>query len=109
MNINKIGKINYDRALLESAVNSIYATFNGVDLYQSVIEKSARLCYSLIKNHAFHDGNKRIGITAMLALLHLNNYNLNFSQQDIINLGFKCADGTLTYKDICNWINEKLV
>ena len=58
-----------DDALLESAIENIYATFDGIELYPSKEEKAARLGYSLISNHAFVDGNKRIGM--YLSLIHI--------------------------------------
>ena len=61
-----------DEALLESAIENVYATFDGVELYPGKEEKAARLGFSLISNHAFVDGNKRIGIYIMLSFLELN-------------------------------------
>ena len=55
-----------DEALLNSAMESAYATFDGKDLYPSKEEKAARLGFALISNHAFVDGNKRIGMYVML-------------------------------------------
>lgn len=60
-----------DDALLESAIENIYATFDGIELYPSKEEKAARLGYSLISNHAFVDGNKRIGMYIMISFLEL--------------------------------------
>ena len=58
-----------DRGLLESAVYSVDASFDDIERYPTVEEKAARLAYSLIHNHAFVDGNKRIGVLAMLMTL----------------------------------------
>ncbi len=55
-----------DEALLESALENVYATFDGVELYPTKEEKAARLGFSLISNHAFVDGNKRIGISMII-------------------------------------------
>lgn len=55
-----------DRGLLSSAVANAYGGFGDVEIYPSVDEKAARLAYALIENHAFIDGNKRIGILVML-------------------------------------------
>lgn len=51
-------KGNRDVSLIDSAVNLIYQTFDAKELYPTLIEKAARLCYSINKNHAFIDGNK---------------------------------------------------
>ena len=59
---------------LESIINDIYMTFDGVDVYKSVEEKAANFLYTLIKNHPFVDGNKRIAAT--LFIYFLNYYNI---------------------------------
>ena len=61
-----------DDGLLESALESCFATFDGQELYPTKIEKAAKLGYSLVSNHAFIDGNKRIGIYVMLTFLEIN-------------------------------------
>ena len=61
-----------DYALLDSAVFSPNQTFDGNDIYPTVKEKAVRLCYGLVQNHPFHDGNKRIGALALLVTLDLN-------------------------------------
>ena len=61
---------------LESAVAQPRMTFDGHDLYPTVIEKAAALCFSLIKNHPFVDGNKRVGHAAMEAFLNRNGYEI---------------------------------
>jgi death-on-curing protein len=48
-----------DEGALEAALNRPYATFDGLDLYQTPIDKAAALFESVIINHPFVDGNKR--------------------------------------------------
>ena len=98
-----------DEALLESAIENIYATFDGVELYPSKEEKAARLGYSLISNHAFVDGNKRIGIYIMLSFLELNGIKIEATNDEVLKLGLSVADGSAHYEDILNWINEHKV
>lgn len=93
-----------DEALLESAIENIYATFDGIELYPSKEEKAARLGFSLISNHAFVDGNKRIGIYVMLSFLELNGIRIWASNEDVVNLGLSVADGSADYNDILKWI-----
>ena len=95
-----------DDALLESAIENIYATFDGVELYPSKEEKAARLVYSLISNHAFVDGNKRIGMYIMILFLELNGIKIDANNDDVVNLGLSVASGNANYDDILNWINE---
>lgn len=95
-----------DRGLLESAVESIYASFDGQELYPSKQEKGARLGYALIANHAFVDGNKRIGMYAMLTFLEVNGIHLNCGNEDVIKVGLGVASGTMKYEDVLAWVNE---
>ncbi len=94
-----------DLGLLESAVASIHAGFSGNEQYPSVEEKAARLAFSLINNHAFVDGNKRIGILSMLMMLKLNDISISYSQQELIHLGISIANGSLDYHQILHWIH----
>ena len=82
-----------DTNLLESAVNSLFATFGGEDLYKTLDDKANQLCDSLIRNHSFLDGNKRIGILAMLVFLDLNGKKLNITNDEIVALGLGIAKG----------------
>ena len=96
-----------DTSLLESALNAPFQTFGDEELYPSINEKASRLCYGLIKNHPFIDGNKRIGVYAMLVFLESNNLNLNFSDEEIINIALKTADSTYSYEDILGILSNK--
>ena len=95
-----------DRGLLESAVESIYASFDGQELYPSKQEKGARLGYALIANHAFVDGNKRIGMYAMLTFLEVNGIHLNCGNEDVIKVGLGVASGIMKYEDVLAWVSE---
>ena len=61
-----------DEGMLDSALNAPFQTFGGEDVYPSLQKKAARLCFGLVKNHPFVDGNKRIGAHAMLVFLALH-------------------------------------
>ncbi len=93
-----------DEALLESAIENIYATFDGIELYPSKEEKAARLGFSLISNHAFLDGNKRIGMYIMISFLELNGIKIDATNDDVVKLGLSVADGSSNYEDILKWI-----
>ena len=94
-----------DRGLLESAVYSAEMTFGGAEIYQTLEEKCARLCYALTSNHPFVDGNKRIGILTMLVCLRLNGVELKFTQEELIDLSLSAASGKLSYEDVLSWVN----
>lgn len=95
-----------DEALLDSALESAFAGFDGKDLYPSKEEKAARLGYSLISNHAFIDGNKRIGISVMMSFLEANGVKTKYDDDELINVGFSVADGSMTYEDLLKWISD---
>lgn len=95
-----------DRGLVESAVYNTSSGFGDEEFYPTLEEKSARLMYSLVNNHAFVDGNKRIGVFVMLVTLKINGIELVYSQKELVDLGLKTADGTLNYEDIFKWINK---
>ena len=93
-----------DEGLLDSAVEGAFATFDGVELYPSKEEKAAKLGYSLVSNHAFVDGNKRIGVYVMISFLELNGIHIDSSDEDIIALGLGVADGSMSQDDVLKWI-----
>ena len=93
-----------DTALLESALESCFATFDGVDLYPTKEEKGARLGYALISNHAFVDGNKRIGIYLMLTFLEMNGIPVHAENEELVRLGLGVADGSVSYEALLAWV-----
>ena len=95
-----------DEGLLDSAIEGAFATFDGVELYPSKEEKAAKLGYSLISNHAFVDGNKRIGVYVMLSFLELNGIQIEAADEDVVSLGLGVADGSMEQKDILDWIHK---
>lgn len=94
-----------DRGLLESAVLSVDAGFEDAEQYPTVEEKAARLAYALISNHPFADGNKRVGVLAMLMTLKLNGVALRYTQRELIDLGLAAASGGAGYGEILGWIS----
>lgn len=95
-----------DRGLLESAVLSVDAGFEDVEQYPTVEEKAARLAFSLISNHPFTDGNKRVGVLAMLMTLKLNGVKLRYTQRELIDLGLAAASGKAGYGEILGWVRQ---
>lgn len=96
-----------DEGMLESALEAPYQSFDGVELYPTLNEKAARLGYGLTANHPFIDGNKRIGVYAMLVFLEVNGVLLPFTDSDIEFLAMRIADGSYKYEDVLNFINSK--
>ena len=86
------------------SVNAPFQTFDGADLYPTLIEKAAHLTYSLIKNHPFLDGNKRTGITVMIIFLRANGIEISCTNEELITLGWGLADGSITKAELTEWI-----
>jgi death-on-curing protein len=97
-----------DDGLLDSAIEGAFVTFDGVELYPSKEEKAAKLGYSLISNHAFVDGNKRIGVYVMLSFLELNGIHIEASDEDVIELGIRTAEGSMGQEDVLAWIRAHM-
>ncbi len=94
--------------LLDSALFAPFQTFDGHDLYPSIIEKAARLGYGIVKNHPFLDGNKRTGTHAMLMFLAINNFNAEYVDEELINIIYSVADNSLSYADFVNWLSSHI-
>lgn len=95
-----------DDGLLESALEAPFQTFGGKDLYPALIQKAARLGYSLISNHPFVDGNKRIGIHTMLVFLALNGVEIECAQKELIDVGLSLADGKMNAEELLIWLSS---
>ncbi len=93
-----------DRGLLSSAVANAYGGFGDVEAYPTIEEKAARLAYAIVENHAFVDGNKRIGILIMLMTLKLNHIRISYTQAELTDLGLSIADGSRKYEDVLVWL-----
>ena len=98
-----------DLNLLDSALESVYATFDGVELYPTKEEKGARLGFTLISNHAFVDGNKRIGMYVMLTFLAVNGIEIECTNEDVIEVGLGVASGNMDYDELLKWVVEHRV
>jgi len=95
-----------DVDLLESALYNALSTFDGNELYPSIEEKCANICFCIVKNHPFIDGNKRMGLFIMLILLEYNNVFLKYDKNELVNLGLGIADGSYNQGYINKWIEQ---
>lgn len=93
-----------DEGLLDSALNSPFQSFEGEDLYKTVPAKAARLGFSLVNNHAFIDGNKRVGLLVMLTFLEMNGIIIDCSDDELIELGLGLASGEIDDQELLSWI-----
>ena len=98
-----------DIGLLESALAQPLMTFGGEDLYPTLVEKASALCFSLVKNHPFLDGNKRVGHAVMETFLVLNGYEvkaLSTEQEEVI---LTLAAGELDREGFSKWLRSHII
>ncbi len=98
-----------DENLLASAVNTPFQTFIGNDLYPSIYDKAAQLCYGIANNHPFTDGNKRTALHSMYVYLIINGFDITATQQDVENMIIDVAAGNMTNAELTQWLRENTV
>lgn len=96
-----------DFGLIESAVNAPFQTFDGQDLYKTIFEKAAHLAYGLAKNHGFVDGNKRVAIHAMLVYLMINGIDLDYTQEELVQIGLDLAESKISPEKLALWLRSR--
>jgi death-on-curing protein len=97
-----------DRGGLESAVARATMTFDGEDLYRDAAAKAAALMHSLVMNHAFVDGNKRVGVAAAELFLRLNGFRLGASDKELEELTLSVARGELDAESLGIWFRQRV-
>lgn len=95
-----------DEGLLESALEVAFSSFGGEEFYPSKEEKGARLGYNLISNHAFVDGNKRIGMYVMLTFLEVNGIHMDCTNDEVSTVGLAVASGEMDYDQLLGWVRN---
>ncbi|MBU1326520.1 type II toxin-antitoxin system death-on-curing family toxin [Patescibacteria group bacterium] len=95
-----------DAGLLDSAVQRPKASFAGVDLYPSIFAKAGALCHSLIKNHAFVDGNKRTSLLSAMTMLELNGFRFECEQEELVVFGLKIDNESITAEEVSRWLKS---
>ena len=98
-----------DKNLLASAVKTPFQTFMGNDLYPSIYDKAAQLCYGIANNHPFTDGNKRTALHSMYVYLIINGYDITATQQDVENLIINVAAGRMHNTELSKWLQKNTV
>ena len=93
-----------DLGLSESALAQPQMSFGGTELYATLPEKAAALCFSLVMNHPFVDGNKRIGHAAMETFLMMNGFELNAGVDDSESVILRLAAGELGRHAFTEWV-----
>jgi death on curing protein len=98
-----------DRGLLEAALAQPQMTYGGVDLYDSLADKAAALGFSLIQNHPFVDGNKRIGHAAMAVFLVINGYAIQATVDEQEALILAVASSQISRSELAAWLATHIV
>lgn len=96
-----------DRGALESAVARPQMTFGGEDLYPEIEDKAAALMHSLVMNHPFVDGNKRVGAHACVLLLMANGVEPTFSPAELTTITLATARGEVSAEALSIWLRQR--
>jgi death-on-curing protein len=95
-----------DLATLESAVAQPKATFDKNDLYPSLTDKAAILCFSIVQGHPFVDGNKRTGHAAMATFLLLNGFEIDATVDEQEKVMLALASGQIDRPKFAEWLDQ---
>lgn len=87
-------------------LKELFQSFEGKDLYVNIIDKAAALIQSLINNHPFIDGNKRVGYVILRWFLIENHLDFNIEQNLIYEFIIKIASGNTDYNFIRSWLEK---
>lgn len=98
-----------DLGVLESVVAQPRMTFNGEELYPTIVEKASALGFSLIQNHPFVDGNKRAGHAAMETFLMFNGYEISANVDEQVEIILGVASGKVDRVDFTEWLKNHVV
>ena len=97
-----------DLGALDSATARPKATFGRADLYPTLVDKAAALCFSLVQNHPFVDGNKRVGHAAMETFLVLNGAEIHAAVDEQERLMLDLAAGLIDRPRLTDWLRQHL-
>lgn len=98
-----------DLGLLESALAQPLMTFAGEELYRTLVEKASALCFSIVMNHPFIDGNKRTGHAAMEVFLLLNGHEIDAPVDEQEKLILALASGQLSREELTDWLHRHTI
>lgn len=97
-----------DRGALESAAARPAKTFGGEDLYPDLAAKAAALMHSLVMNHPFVDGNKRVGAHAAIVFVVLNRSDLDVFSDELVELTLAVARGEVDAESLAIWFRQRI-
>ena len=97
-----------DEGLLDSAMHAPFQGFGEQEFYPTVVQKAVRLCFGLVMDHPFHDGNKRIGALALLTTLDLNHLTLHTTSAEFSEIILLLAAGAVSDEALLQWVQERI-
>ena len=97
-----------DRGGLEAAVSRPSTTFDGEDLYPTVAAKAAALMHSIVLNHPFADGNKRVGAHAAIVFVEANGWEFLAASEELIDITFGVARGDIEVGALTIWFQQRM-
>ena len=97
-----------DQALLDAALAAAFSGLADREFYPSKEEKAAKLGFDLISNHAFLDGNKRIGMYVMMTFLEANGLTVTATDDEVVGAGLSVAAGKMKYEGLLDWVRRHL-
>lgn len=95
-----------DLGALESALAQPYMTFGGEELYPKLVDKASAIGFSLVMNHPFIDGNKRIGHAAMEVFLVMNGVEIDASVDEQESIFLSLASGKINREAFTDWLKS---
>ena len=97
-----------DEGMLDSALSAPYQGFGDEDFYPTITEKAVRLCFGLVKNHPFFDGNKRIGAMALLITQDQNQLKFTAEPSELTEVILDLASGKRSYENLLEWVRKRI-
>jgi death-on-curing protein len=98
-----------DRGALEASLARPFATFDGEDLYPDATAKAAALLHSLVSDHPFVDGNKRVGAAAAELFLEVNGWSLHAEDADLEEITLAVARGEVAAQALAIWLRQRAI
>lgn len=103
---DRTGFIDGTGRLLEGAVFSVFAGFGGMEVYPTIEEKAARLCFNIISSHCFNNANKRTGLMVMLETLEMNGKNACFEQEKLYEQITGIGEHKSGYEELLEFVRQ---
>jgi death-on-curing protein len=91
---------------LEHVLEEIQGSFFGHEPYPTLVEKAAAICWRIIVNHVFHDGNKRTGMEACRLFLELNGYAMRIDFE-VVDMALRIATREVQFPEFVQWVEQR--